>query len=122
MNEIRAICVFCASSQSVDESFKSVALELGRELGKKGIELVYGGASIGLMGCVARGVHEEKGRVIGVDIDESLMQPSEKGMVEDLIAAAYNDARAKADSIANEEMAKAQQGMGLPPGFKMPFS
>lgn len=66
MNEIRAICVFCASSQSVDESFKSVALELGRELGKKGIELVYGGASIGLMGCVARGVHEEKGRVIGV--------------------------------------------------------
>ena len=66
MNEIRAICVFCASSQSVDEPFKSVALELGRELGKKGIELVYGGASIGLMGCVARGVHEEKGRVIGV--------------------------------------------------------
>ncbi|MBT3416101.1 MAG: TIGR00730 family Rossman fold protein [Nitrospina sp.] len=66
MNEIRAICVFCASSQSVDELFKNTALELGRELGKKGIELVYGGASIGLMGCLARGVHEEKGRVVGV--------------------------------------------------------
>ena len=66
MNEIRAICVFCSSSQSVDELFKHTALELGRELGKKGIELVFGGASIGLMGCVARGVHEEKGRVIGV--------------------------------------------------------
>ena len=37
------------------------------------------------------------------------------------IAAAYNDARAKADHAAGEEMAKVQQGMGLPPGFKLPF-
>jgi uncharacterized protein (TIGR00730 family) len=64
--EIRSICVFCASSQSVGDVFKNVALELGRELGKRGIDLVYGGASIGLMGCVARGVHEENGKVIGV--------------------------------------------------------
>ncbi|MEW9853845.1 YbaB/EbfC family nucleoid-associated protein [Novosphingobium sp. M1R2S20] len=62
-----------------------------------------------------------KGRVIGVSIDDSLMQTSEKAILEDLIAAAYNDARVKADSVAGEEMAKAQQGMGLPPGFKMPF-
>lgn len=62
-----------------------------------------------------------KGRVIGVSIDDSLMQPSDKQMLEDLIAAAYNDARVKADSVANEELAKAQQGMGLPPGFKLPF-
>jgi uncharacterized protein (TIGR00730 family) len=66
MDEIRTICVFCGSSQSVDDSFKIAASELGRALGKKGVELVYGGASIGLMGCVARGVHEEKGRVVGV--------------------------------------------------------
>jgi cytokinin riboside 5'-monophosphate phosphoribohydrolase len=66
MDKIRAICVFCASSQAVDDAFKNTALELGRELGNKGIDLVYGGASIGLMGCVARGVHEKKGRVIGV--------------------------------------------------------
>jgi DNA-binding YbaB/EbfC family protein len=62
-----------------------------------------------------------KGRVIGVAIDDSLMSVSEKPILEDLIAAAYNDARVKADSVANEEMAKAQQGMGLPPGFKLPF-
>jgi hypothetical protein len=66
MINIQSVCVFCASSQSVDELFKNTALELGRELGKRGIDLVYGGASIGLMGCVARGVHEEKGKVIGV--------------------------------------------------------
>ena len=62
-----------------------------------------------------------KGRVLGVSIDDSLMQPSEKGILEDLIAAAYNDARAKADAVAGEEMAKMQAGMGLPPGFKLPF-
>ena len=62
-----------------------------------------------------------KGRVIGVTIDESLMKPEDKGMLEDLIAAAFNDARAKADVVAGEEMAKAQSGMGLPPGFKLPF-
>lgn len=62
-----------------------------------------------------------KGRVVGVGIDDSLMQPSEKGILEDLIAAAYNDARAKADQVAGEEMAKMQQGLGLPPGFKLPF-
>lgn len=61
-----------------------------------------------------------KGRIIGVTIDESLLQPSEKGIVEDLIAAAFNDARAKADEVAGQEMARMQQGMGLPPGFKLP--
>ena len=66
MKTIKSICVFCASSESVDDSYKSVATELGRAIGKKGVDLVYGGASIGLMGCVARGVHEEKGKVIGV--------------------------------------------------------
>jgi cytokinin riboside 5'-monophosphate phosphoribohydrolase len=66
MGEILAICVFCASSESVDELFKTTAFELGRELGRRGIDLVYGGGSIGLMGSVARGVHDEKGKVIGV--------------------------------------------------------
>lgn len=61
-----------------------------------------------------------KGRVIGVSVDDSLLAPSEKGILEDLIAAAFNDARVKADSVANAEMAKAQQGLGLPPGFNIP--
>jgi DNA-binding YbaB/EbfC family protein len=61
-----------------------------------------------------------KGRIIGVSIDDSLMQVSEKGILEDLIAAAFNDARAKADEVAGQEMARMQQGMGLPPGFKLP--
>ncbi|MDT9597542.1 YbaB/EbfC family nucleoid-associated protein [Sphingosinicella rhizophila] len=62
-----------------------------------------------------------KGRIISVDIDESLLQPSEKQMVEDLVAAAMGDARAKADAAAQQEMSKMTSGLPLPPGFKMPF-
>ena len=42
-------------------------------------------------------------------------------MVEDLVAAAINDARAKADAAAAVEMQKMQSGLPLPPGFKLPF-
>jgi nucleoid-associated protein EbfC len=62
-----------------------------------------------------------KGRILGVDLDESLLQPSEKTMVEDLIAAALNDARAKADAAAAVEMQGMQNSLSLPPGFKLPF-
>jgi DNA-binding YbaB/EbfC family protein len=62
-----------------------------------------------------------KGRILGVDLDESLLQPSEKTMVEDLVAAAINDARAKADTAAASEMQKMQSTLPLPPGFKLPF-
>jgi DNA-binding protein YbaB len=46
---------------------------------------------------------------------------SEKSMCEDLIAAAINDARTKADAAAGIEMQKVTSGLPLPPGFKMPF-
>jgi DNA-binding YbaB/EbfC family protein len=62
-----------------------------------------------------------KGRIVSVDIDESLLAPSEKQMVEDLVAAALNDARAKADQAAQVEMSKMTSGLQLPPGFKLPF-
>ena len=62
-----------------------------------------------------------KGRILGVDLDESLLQPSEKSMAEDLIAAAINDARSKADAAAAQEMQKMQSTLPLPPGFKLPF-
>jgi DNA-binding YbaB/EbfC family protein len=62
-----------------------------------------------------------KGRILGVDIDDSLLQPSEKQMLEDLIVAAFNDARAKADAASSTEMSKLISGLPLPPGFKLPF-
>ena len=62
-----------------------------------------------------------KGRILGVELDESLLSPSEKTMAEDLIAAAINDARGKADAAAATEMQKMQSSLSLPPGFKLPF-
>ena len=58
-----------------------------------------------------------KGRILAVDIDESLLVPSEKQMLEDLVVAALNDARVKADHAAAEEMKKLTGGLQLPPGF-----
>ena len=62
-----------------------------------------------------------KGRIIAVSIDPSLLTPNDKDMLEDLVAAAFNDARAKADVAANAEMQKMTAGLPLPPGFKLPF-
>ncbi len=62
-----------------------------------------------------------KGRIIGIQIDDSLLQPSEKQMLEDLITAAINDTRAKADAASQAEMSKLSSGIPLPPGFKLPF-
>jgi DNA-binding YbaB/EbfC family protein len=62
-----------------------------------------------------------KGRILSMNIDESLLQPSEKSMLEDLVTAAFNDARAKADAAAAGEMQKMQSSLPLPPGFKLPF-
>ncbi len=61
-----------------------------------------------------------KGRILGVSIDDSLMKPDEKNIVEDLVTAAFNDARDKADRVSEEQMKEIQGGMGLPPGFNLP--
>ncbi|EJL22647.1 YbaB/EbfC family nucleoid-associated protein [Novosphingobium sp. AP12] len=102
------------AAQQAAETIQKQMNETQGKLDQMEVEGLSGGGLVKIR-CSA------KGRVIGVAIDDSLMQPSEKSILEDLIAAAYNDARVKADSVANEELAKAQSGMGLPPGFKLPF-
>ena len=102
------------AAQKAAETIQKQMTETQAKLDSVEVEGVAGGGLVKIR-CSA------KGRVIGVAIDDSLMQPSEKGILEDLVAAAYTDARAKADQAAGEEMAKVQQGMGLPPGFKLPF-
>lgn len=62
-----------------------------------------------------------KGRIIAIAIDDSLIVPAEKQMLEDLLVAAFNDARKKADDASAAEMAKMTAGLPLPPGFKLPF-
>ena len=61
-----------------------------------------------------------KGRILGVEIDSSLLTADEKETLEDLVAAAINDARSAADAVANAEMQKMTSGLALPPGFNLP--
>lgn len=62
-----------------------------------------------------------KGQVKGVRLDPSLIVPEEREILEDLIVAAVNDARAKAEASAQEKMAEITKGLPLPPGMKLPF-
>ncbi|MFB0909373.1 MAG: TIGR00730 family Rossman fold protein [Flavobacterium sp.] len=63
---MKRITVFCGSSAGIDSTFMSQATILGQTLAKHKIELVYGGANVGLMGAVADGVLNRGGTVIGV--------------------------------------------------------
>ncbi len=60
------ICVFCGSKTGNSPLFLEAAVQLGRVLAERGLELVYGGASIGLMGAVADSVMAGGGKVVGV--------------------------------------------------------
>ena len=63
---MKRITVFCGSSSGTDAIFLTQATILGQTLAKKNIELVYGGANVGLMGTVADGAINHGGKVIGV--------------------------------------------------------
>jgi DNA-binding YbaB/EbfC family protein len=60
-----------------------------------------------------------KGQVLSVSIDPSLMNPDEKEILEDLVVAAMNDARSKAERVTQERMAELTKGLPLPPGLKL---
>jgi DNA-binding YbaB/EbfC family protein len=81
-------------------------------------EIMVDGASGGGM---VRVQASAKGRVARVEIDPSLLEPGSKEMLEDLIVAAMNDARVKAEAAAGAEMQKVTAGLPIPPGMKMPF-
>ena len=102
-----------AAAQKAAETIQSQMGDAQAKLDSIEVEGTAGGGLVTVK-CTARG------RILGVSIDESLMKPEEKQMLEDLVAAAFNDARGKADRVSGEEMQKIQSGMGLPPGFNLP--
>ena len=88
--------------------------EMQEELGRV---TVQGESGAGLVKATATA----KGELTALDIDPSIFQPDEKEMVEDLILAAIKDAQAKAAERSQSEMQKMAEGLGLPPGMKLPF-
>jgi DNA-binding YbaB/EbfC family protein len=70
-------------------------------------------------GGLVKMVMTAKGQVKSVTLDRSLLNPDEKEIVEDLLVAAANDARGKAERTAQERMAELTKGLPLPPGLKL---
>lgn len=62
-----------------------------------------------------------KGELKGVKIDDTLMKPEEKEILEDLLVTAHADARKKSESVMAEKMQGLTGGLPLPPGLKLPF-
>ena len=78
---------------------------------------VEGTSGGGMVSVVLKG----KGEMVRLTIDETLVQPGEGEIIEDLIKAAHDDARKKLEDAQAKAMKDATSGMGMLPGFKMPF-
>ncbi len=84
------------------------------ELARVEVQGASGGGMVGV-------TMTAKGDLKAVAIDPSLLTPADKEMVEDLIIAAFADAKAKAERVAAEKMQALTEGLPLPPGMKLPF-
>jgi DNA-binding YbaB/EbfC family protein len=91
---------------------KSKMEAMQAELDQLEVEGVSGG---GLVNVRLSG----KGEMRGVKIDDSLIKPQEKQILEDLIVAAHADARRKAETLLQEKMKNVAGGLPLPPGMKL---
>jgi nucleoid-associated protein EbfC len=103
-----------AKMMKAAQEMQAKMLEMQEELSKT---VVLGESGAGLVKARVTA----KGEVTGLDIDASILVASEKEVVEDLILAAIKDAQMKAQSRSQQELAKLTEGMGLPPGMKLPF-
>jgi DNA-binding YbaB/EbfC family protein len=97
-----------AQAQQMQQKVKELQEQLERQ------EIV-GSSGAGMVKVTVSG----KGETRKVEIDASLLKPDDKGVVEDLIVAAANDARAKVEAAVQEQMKQITGGLPLPPGFKL---
>lgn len=99
---MRRICVFAGSSAGVQPEYLAAATELGRVLAEHGIELVYGGARVGLMGAVADAVLADGGRVTGV-IPRSLVERevAHSGLTDLRVVTSMHDRKALMADLAD---------------------
>lgn len=92
MTGISALCVYCASSERTQPHYLELARALGRETARRGIELIYGGGRVGLMGAAADAALEAGGRVTGI-IPDFLhgRELQHKGLTELLVVTSMHD-------------------------------
>lgn len=98
---MKSVAVFCGSSMGASPSYKEGAIELGQELAKQGITLIYGGASVGIMGTVADAVLESGGKVIGV-LPKMLedREIAHRGLTELIVVNSMHERKTKMSELA----------------------
>ena len=99
---MKRICVYCGSNPGSKPVFRQSGRELGRELAKRGLGLVYGGASVGVMGAVADGVLEAGGSAIGVlPHFFSTKEIAHRGLDELIIVNSMHERKAKMSELSD---------------------
>ena len=101
-SKLKSICVFCGSSSGKGASFEESAKRLGKLFAENQIQLIYGGAQVGLMGTVADACIENGGRVIGV-IPKGLCKKeiAHSGLTELIVVKDMHERKAKMASLAD---------------------
>ncbi len=99
---IGSCCVFCGSSPGARPAYRAAAEGLGRELARRGIRLVYGGAAVGLMGALADAALAAGGDVVGV-IPNSLvdMEVAHRGLPELRVVASMHERKSQMAELAD---------------------
>ncbi len=99
---MKSIAVFCGSGMGALPSYREGAVELGKELARQGITLVYGGASVGLMGTVADAVLESGGKAIGV-LPKMLedREIAHRGLTELIVVNSMHERKTKMSELAD---------------------
>ncbi|MFP6687501.1 MAG: TIGR00730 family Rossman fold protein [Polyangiaceae bacterium] len=107
----RAVAVYCGSSNRVDSKYLDVATHVGTELASRGVGVVYGGGSVGLMGAVADGALQAGGRVDGVITDKLMdMELGHPRLTELIVTKTMGERKMKMASLADAFI-------GLPGGW-----
>jgi uncharacterized protein (TIGR00730 family) len=111
MTERRRIAVFCGAAHGTDRAYRDAACALGATIAERGLGLVYGGASVGLMGALADAALSAGGEVIGVIPDVLVEREiAHSGLTELVVVRSMHERKARMARIADAFVA-------LPGGF-----
>lgn len=110
LGQIGDLAKMMKSAQEMQERMATLQEELSQIT-------VMGESGAGLVRATATA----KGELTALEIDPTIFDPTQKEVVEDLILAAIKDAQARASERSARELGRLTEGLGLPPGFKLPF-
>ena len=111
------ICVFCGTNAGERPEYGAAARELGKLLADQGIELVYGGASVGIMGELADAVHEHGGHVTGIIPQQLMKKEAAHTGIPDLIVVASMHQRKSQMADLSDAFITLPGGIGTLEGY-----